>query len=89
MQQDCFSIYGILTLFPVDLTKFSGRNSFLFAERFNEIAEIIEAAGVCNIGNGFVRIGQFQTSLVDSVLVQIFDGSIVSHFLEKFTEIVR
>ncbi len=80
---------GGKVLFPVDLTEFTRGNPFLFAERFDEITEVIESAGIGNIRDGFVCVGQFQAGLVDTVLVQIFNRCIMRHFLEKFTEIIR
>ena len=59
------------------------------AEGFDKIAEIVKAAVKSDIGHRVSRGDKLIASMLNPADVQVFNGRMMGHLLEKATEVLR
>lgn len=64
------------------------RDSLVFFEGTDKVADIIEAAGHGSFGDGGAGIDQMITGPLDPVIIHIINGCAPGHFGEKVAEIL-
>lgn len=68
---------------------FSGSDAFILFKNADKVAQIVEAAVVCDVCDGIVGGGQHQAGLLDPLAVQIIHWCLMRHIRKEPAEIFR
>ena len=58
-------------------------------EELDEVAYIVKAASECDVGNGIICMGEFETGHLDAIAIEVINRGMMRDLLEEAAKVVR